>query len=90
MSEALQAPAPGRTEHDIHMLAGRARIALHRDQAGRIVKLDVVRADDKRRALIEAAARGIASGRTVDDGLMNALAFADLWRELSGIERGVP
>ena len=79
-----------RTEHEIHMLAGRARIAVQRDDAGRITSIEAVQADAKRRALIDAASRGIAAGRTVDDALMNSLAFSDLWRALAGIERGVP
>lgn len=83
MSAALTAPQGVRSDHSIHMLAGRCKIAVYRDETGRIAAIETLEADDKRRKLIEAAGRGIAAGRTIDDGLMNALAFADLWRELS-------
>lgn len=83
MSAALTVPQGIRSDHSIHMLARPCRIAVYRDEDGRIAAIEPLEADDKRRKLIEAAGRGIAAGRTIDESLMNALAFADLWRELS-------
>ena len=77
---------PGdRTEHDVHMLAGRARIAVWRNE-GRITALRCLTADPTRKALVEAAARGIAQGKPVERSMLNTLAFADLWRELYALE----
>ena len=71
-------------------MAARCRIAVTRDDTGRIVQIDTLEADGKRRGLIEAAARGIAAGRTVTDAMLNAMAFGDLLRELVRIEQGKP
>lgn len=80
---------PGvRTEADIVVMSVRCRIAVTRDEDGRITDLVPVRADAHRRRLIEAAARGIASGRPTEQLLLDAVTFADLWRELHQVALG--
>lgn len=78
-----------RTEHDITLLAVRCKIAVNRDTSGAITGVEPLQADDKRKRLIEAANRSIEAGRPIEDALLNALAFADLWCELSVIKRSV-
>ena len=75
-----------RTEHDVHMLSGRARVAVWRNDEGRITNLRCLQAEPTRKALVEAAARGIAAGKPVERSMLNTLAFADLWRELFALE----
>jgi len=77
----------GRSDHDVHMLALPVRVAVQRDTDGRVTGLECLKADDVRRRLVEAAGREIASGRSVEALLLQALAYADLLRGLSAIER---
>ncbi len=75
-----------RVIHEITMLAVRCRVAVTRNESGTITALEPIEADTRRRKLIEAAANGVKAGRTAEESALNALAFADLWRELRAIE----
>ena len=89
MSAVLSSPdteGGTRSVHDISVMAMRCQIAVFRNPDGKIVRVQAIKADDKRRAMIDAAGRGIAQGISATEAMLNATAFQDICRELVRIE----
>ena len=88
MSAVPSASSLARTVHQISMAAVRCTVAITRDAAGAIVGLEAIEADPKRRGMIEAAGRGLASGKSATEGVLTMQAMHDLYLALVRIERG--